>query len=93
MRSKVVDLEVPTIGTVKLRLFHACPAFCCGNVIGPGVFGYWWAERGLDSWLFTWALDNLTVRFALEEAIDLALPSPADLARLAQDARVEAPDA
>jgi hypothetical protein len=92
MRAKPITLEVPTIGTVQIRVFHACPSFHTGRAISPSVLGQWWAERGLDGWVYLWDLDNIRARFALEAAIEAVLPlSPSDLARSAQDTRGEEP--
>jgi hypothetical protein len=94
MRARVVDVIVPTIGPVRLRLYHACPAFHTGSALGPGVMARWWAERGLEGWVYLWDIDNPRAKYPLEEAIADALePSPADLIRAAQDAAAEAPDA
>jgi hypothetical protein len=94
MRGRVVDLDVPTIGTVRLRLYHECATFHCGSAIGPSVLARWWAERVAGSWVYLWDSDNVRHEFALATAIDNELdPDPVDLAREAQDARYEMPDA
>jgi hypothetical protein len=93
MRARIIDREVPTIGTVRFRIYHSCPAFHCGSALGPGVMGRWWAERGLEGWVYLWDIDNVRAQYPLEETIaDALYASPADLARAAQDARAESPD-
>ena len=93
MSDRVIDLDVPTIGAVRLRIFHACPAFHTGRALGPGVMGAWWAQLERGRWVYLWDIDNQRARYPLESAIDDALPSPADLVRADQDARAEAPNA
>jgi hypothetical protein len=93
MRARVVDVVVPTFGVVRLRIFHECPTFHTGRAIGPAVMGSWWAERGLDRWVYLWEIDTPRAQSWLEVAIDNAIgPAAADAARAAQDARAEAPD-
>jgi hypothetical protein len=92
MRARPTVVDVPSIGTVRLTLYHVCPSFHCGRAIGPGVLGQWWAERGLESWVYMWDLDNLRARYPLESAIESVLPvHAADLVRVAQDAHGEGP--
>jgi len=90
---RAFEAEVNGAGHVRVRVFHACPEFHCGRVIGANIVGSWWAERGVAGWVYLWNSDNLTAQAWLEEVITAALPSPADVARRAQDERYEAPDA
>jgi hypothetical protein len=94
MRARTVDVDVPTLGRVRLRIFHHCPAFHTGRALGPGVMASWWAERGLDGWVYLWESDNPRAGLALETAIEYTIGDQgADLARRAQDAAAEAPGA
>ena len=87
---RTIDLEVPTLGHVRLRVYHACPAFHCGSAIGAGGMGRSWA----DHCVCLWDIDSPRNQFALESAIAAALdPSPADLVRMAQDCLYEGPGA
>jgi hypothetical protein len=93
VRAKTIDAVLPNIGHVRIRVYHACAAFHCGTVLGPNLMGRWWAERGLGDWVWLWDIDDIHAEPLLEELIVPALPSPADLARRAQDERYEGPDA
>jgi hypothetical protein len=92
----VRDIDVPGAGRVHVTVYHLCPTFACGSTLGPAVIGRWWAERQGTGWSFFWDTDLLSPRAGLGAALEWLLrelaPSPADLARKAQDDRYEGPD-